>query len=277
MLIEGKQMGDAEVSFTSGEKPKWRALREAINGLYSDLQRPLTRLEEQVYRLLGLPQPKAEAFRYTAAMRRVLDEALELYLAEIAGPDRTREGFVEGGMDADTPDGVLQQWSVFSYAVGLRHGADLADGAQTLTAGRQSPAVRHMLDSAFTRMSENGRLRLEGVKDEIHSILTSATAAGLGPLDTGRQLSMQFDQYKRYEFERLARTEAAFAAEAGSRDQMRDLGVTHVQWVLGSGACPICQSYAGKIIEIDDEENQPPVHPNDLCSTVPVTAQDFLR
>jgi hypothetical protein len=271
------KMGDAEVSYTSGEKPKYTALRGAIDGFYADLLRPLARLEEQTYLLLGLPTQKADSFRYTAAMRRTLDEALDLYLAAIAGPDRSREGFVAGGPEADTPDGILQQWSVFSYAVGLRHGADLTDRTQTMAAGRQSPAVQKMLDSAFSRLSEKGALRLEGVRDEIHSILTAATSAGLGPLDTARQLSMQFDQYKRFEFERLARTEAAFAAEAGSRDQMRDLGVTHVRWVLGSDACALCRSYENLIIEIDDVENQPPVHPNDLCSTVPVTAEDLFR
>lgn len=264
-----KVSGDAEVSFAGGEKPKYRALADAITGMYRDLLRPLERLESTTYMMLGLPKPKAEAFRYTAAMRRVLDEALDLYLAEIAGPDRSREGYVEGGPETDTPDGVLQQWQRFSFAVGLRRGADLASRPQTLSAERNSPATRQMLDNAFQRLSEGGRLRLELVRDDIHSLLTSATQAGLGPLDTARQLSLQFNQYSRFEFERLARTEAAFAAIEGSRNQMEELGVRYVTWLLSSSACPICQSFAGLVISIDDVDRHPPQHPNDLCDIVP--------
>lgn len=274
-MVELK-MGDSEVSFGASERPKYQALRSAINGMFRDLLRPLTRLEEQTYLLLGLPTQKADAFRYTAAMRRTLDEALDLYLTEIAGPDRSREGFVNGGPDADTPDGVLQQWERFSFAVGLRRGADLVGRPQTLSAERNSPAVRSMLDSAFTRLSEGGRLKLEGIRDEVHSILTSATAAGLSPLDTGRQLAGLYSDYNRVQFDRLARTESAFAAEEASRLQMADLGVTHVTWLISAGACPICQSFVGLVIPIEDVDRQPPgaSHPNCLCSTVPATADD---
>jgi SPP1 gp7 family putative phage head morphogenesis protein len=269
MLTEVKQ-GDATVSYGGSEKPQYRALKQAIDGLYSDLLRPLERLEGQTYLLLGLPKPKAESFRYTTAMRRVLDEAFDIYLAEIAGPDRSREGYVNGGPAADTPDGVLQQWQRFSFAVGLRRGSDLAQRPQTFSAERQSPAVRNMLDNAFTRLSEGGKLTLEKIRDEVHSILTSATQAGLSPLDTGRQLRDLFTDYKGYQFERLARTESAFAAISGSREQMADLGVTHVRWLFQSGACPVCLSFDGLLIPIEDTARHPPAHPSCLCDISPV-------
>ena len=271
MLSEKQITGDSQVSFGSVERPKYRALADSIAGFYSDLLRPLAALQSEAFMLLGLPSEKAEGsrFRYTAAMRRVIDQALDLYLAEIAGPDRSREGYVSGGPTADTPDGVLQQWQRFSFAVGLRRGAELIDRPQTLSAERTSPAPQAMLDNAFTRLSENGKLRLEGVRDEIHGILVGATDAGLGPLDTARMLSNRFDQYRRFEFERLARTEAAFASEEGNRAQMRELGVRFVKILLAAGACPICQSFENRLIAIEDVGSQPPYHPNCLCSTVP--------
>lgn len=279
MLILDKQItdGSAEVSFGSGESPKYAALRRAINEFYRDLLRPLLALRETVFTFLPLDDPqKAEEdqFRYLARHRRVLDQAIDLFLAEMAGPDRTREGFVEGGMESDTPDGILQQRAVFTHAIGVQRAAQVLGVATSVTSGRQSPAVRAMLDSAFTRLSENGKLRLEGVRDEIHSVLVSATDAGLSPLDTARQLGRQFDQYSGFEFQRLARTEAAFAAEAGSREQYREYGVTHVTWVLSSSACPLCLAYEGKIIPIEDVDDQPPIHPNDLCSVVPLGSEE---
>lgn len=273
MLMELKQLGDSEVSFGSGERPKYAALKEAINGLYGDLLRPLEALQSEAFLMLGLPSPKAaeNRFRYTAAMRRVLDEAIDRYLEEIAGPDRSREGYVNGGPTADTPDGVLQQWQRFSFAVGLRRGAELTDRAQTLSAERNSPATRAMLDNAFERLSENGRLKIEQHRDQVHSVLVSATEAGLSPLDTARQLSRRFDFYRRTQFETLARTEAAFAAIEGSTGQMRELGVRYVKWLLSAEACPVCQSFEGLVISIDDTARHPPgaSHPNCVCDLTP--------
>lgn len=272
MVIE-KQVGvgDARVSFGDGEKPKYQALRRAIDAYYADILRPLQELRESVFMALPFDDPtKAEdSFRYLARNKRVIDTAIDLFLAEMAGPDRSREGFVEGGAESDTPDGILQQRNVFTHAIGVQRAADVLSVGSTVTSGRQSPAVKAMLDAAFTRLSENGKLRLEGVRDEIHGILVSATDAGLGPLDTARQLSRQFDQYKGFEFQRLARTEAAFSAIAGTREQYQELGVTLVQWVLSSSACQICQGYEGKLYSVEDVSNHPPAHPQCACDLVP--------
>jgi hypothetical protein len=282
MLIEVKQLGDAVISYGGGEEPKYQALADAISGFYKDLLRPLKALEGEAFMLLGLPSPQKQEeprFRYTALKRSVVDRAIDLFLEEVAGPQRDRKGYVEGGPQSDTPDGVLQQWQRFSFAVGLRRGADLVDRAQTLSAERTSPATRAMLDNAFTRLSEGGKLKIEKWRDQIHSVLVSATEAGLGPLDTGRQLSGLFTNYKRVQFDRLARTEAAFAAEEGSRNQMIDMGVTHVKWLLSGNACPVCLSFEGLIIPIEDASRQPPgaSHPNCACSVSPVTAEDLFR
>lgn len=271
MLAEKDAHGDARVSFGGNEKPQYRALADAIQGFYRDLLRPLDELEEAVFKALpALPTTKAEErFRYTAIAHDVIDKALEIFLAEMAGPDRSREGFVEGGLASDQSDGVIQQRLQHTFAIGVERGAEVIGRGTTIAAGRQSPAVMAMMESAFARLSESGKLRLEGVRDDIHGILTSATAAGLSPLETARQLSGQFDNYRRYQFERLARTEAAFAAEAGSRAQYRDLGVRYLKILLAANACPICRTFEERLIAIDDLDSQPPYHPNCLCTTIP--------
>jgi SPP1 gp7 family putative phage head morphogenesis protein len=269
--------GDAQVSYGNGEKPQYRALRQAINDYYADLLRPLAVLRDACFAALPFadPQkdPSEQPFRYTTPSRRVIDRAVELFLEEMAGPDRSREGFIEGGIAADAADGILQQRNLFSFAVGVQRGADLLSADPSLATARESPAVRQMLDHAFDRLSANGALRLEGVRDDIHSVLVSATDAGLNPLATARQLAGQFDQYAGWEFQRLARTEAAYAAEEGTRGQLADLGVERVEVVIAAGACPICQAYDGQVFEIGDEENLPPFHPNCLCSTAPAAPE----
>jgi SPP1 gp7 family putative phage head morphogenesis protein len=265
--------GESQVSYGSGEKPRYQALARTIQQFYEDLQPPLADLREAVFTATQLPEvEKAEGgpvFRYTAKLRRILDKAITKFLDTVAGPDRTREGYVNGGAQSDQSDGILQQRQIMAYSVGLRRAADLVGTAQTLVPARADPAVREMLDNAFSRLSQNGALRLEMVRDDIHGILVSGSDAGLSPLDVGRQLSKQFDQYSGYEFERLARTESAFASEAGNREQMMEFGVQFVTWLLAAGACPICQAYEGRIIPIEDEDNQPPAHPNCMCSATP--------
>jgi SPP1 gp7 family putative phage head morphogenesis protein len=236
-------------------------------------------MRETVFVYLPFSDPgKAERapFRYTAKMRRTIDQAIDLFLTEVAGPDRSREGFVNGGMASDTPDGIIQEKNFVTQLIGVERAGQMVGVGSTLAYNRQSPAVMKMLDNAFDRLSENGAMRLEGVRDEIHSVLVSATDAGLGPSETARQLARQFDQIevKGYDFERLARTEAAFAAEAGSREQYREFGVTHVKWLISAGACPICVAYEGQIIPIEEVDDQPPAHPNCLCSIVPADADE---
>jgi SPP1 gp7 family putative phage head morphogenesis protein len=134
-----------------------------------------------------------------------------------------------------------------------------------------------MLDHAFTRLSENGRLRLENVRDDVHGILLGAQDAGISPIETARQLSKQFDHYRRAQFETLARTETAYASEEGNRIQMRDLGVFAVKWLISADACPICQAFEGQVFSIEDVAKHPPgaSHPNCVCSLGPVEAEDL--
>lgn len=260
------------VSFGSDEQPKYDQLAQALDGFFGDLMRPLSELRGQVFTLLPVPEIKAERpFRYTEKNRRVVDQAIDEFLAELAGPDRSRRGFVNGGLESDTPDGVIQQREILSYAVGLERGAGLTRQSLTLSAERQAPAVRAMLDSAFSRLSRAGALRLEGTRDELHGILVSATDAGLSPLETARQLQRYFGTTKRNQMEVIARTEGAAAAIEGSRNQMQEYGVRFVKWLLSVNACPVCRRFEGLLIPIEDTARHPPYasHPNCVCDLAP--------
>lgn len=273
LLDRLEKAAEPEVSYGSGERPRYPALKRAIDSSYRDLLKPVVKLEQTLFTLLPIPDPtKAEpdSFRYLSRHKRIVDQAIDIFLAEMAGPDRSREGFVNGDPEGDTPDGVLQQTSFQTMLVGVERAADVVGARNTVALNRQSPAVRQMLDHAFSRLSVKGEMTLERVRDDVHSLLVSATDAGLSPLATARMLRNEFDSIKGYQWERLARTESAFAAEAGNREQFREFGVTHVKWLLSAGACPICVAYEGKAIPIEDVDDQPPAHPNCLCSTAPL-------
>lgn len=258
-----------------GDEPKYPELRAAIQGYYNATLPPLAALRKACFSALDVPDPtKAEAeepFDYTTLARETIDEAVEIFLTEMAGPNRTRIGFV----DTQDEDGILQEQSRLAHEIGLARGVELMGAEEGLEAARNSPAVRQMLNHAFDRLSENGRLVLEDVRDEIHGILVGAQAEGLNPIETGRQLAAQFDEYKGWQFQRLARTEAAFASEEGVRNQLRELGVEQVEILVSAGACEdICQPYDGLAVDINDEANLPPFHPNCVCSVNPIVPEE---
>ncbi len=275
-------MTEGRVHYGGGERPRYEALRHAIDVYYQDLLRPLLKLRAAVFGVLPLRDPRykdaeeeEEGVSFTEAQLALVDQAVEIFLNEVAGEDRTREGFIAAGTDVDAANGIIQGRDLFLYSLGISRGAELMDASPTLHVAGRSPAVEKMLDNAFERLSEKGSLRLEGIRDELHSILTSSQAAGISPIETGRQLTGQFDEYSGYEFQRLARTEAAFASEAGVRDQMWDLGVKKAEWLISADACPICEDLAdGGPYDIDDEDNLPPAHPNCLCSTAPAASEE---
>ena len=269
--LKGLEYGDAHVEYGS-EKPRYRALRTAIDQYLQDLLRPLQRARSDIFAILKLPggaKADGEFFDFSEQQDEAITETVDRLVTELAGPIRTRRRFVEGGLASGASDGIIQQRNVLTWAVGVARASRLLDRDATVSASRQSPAVQQMLDSAFTRLSTGGKLRLEGIRDEIHSMLVTGQDAGISPIEMGRQLAARFEVYQRFEFERLARTEAAFAAEAGTQEQFKEFGVSYVVWLTSAGSCPICLSYVGKLIEITDMENLPPAHPQCGCSISP--------
>lgn len=270
--------GDAAISYGSGEKPRYAAIRRAADRYYGDLVFAVASLRTKIGHSLAMEITKSEPppFEYNRRLRRLVDGLVGAFLDEIAGPDRSEAGFVQGGIESETPDGIIQGQNILCYAVGLQRGSDLLNRAQTLQASRNNPATEKMLSNAFARLSQGGEMRLEGVRDDIHGILTSAARAGLNPLETARQLGQQFDQYEGWEFQRLARTEAAYASEEGVREQLESYGVSHYIWLISDGACPICQGYVGQIIEAGDTDNLPPSHPNCACASAPAGIGEMM-
>jgi hypothetical protein len=267
--------GDAEVNFGSGERPKYRALRRIINQFFGDLSGTLRNFTVAVHALTGLEDAADEGrFRLTAGMAAGIKAAGQTFVTRLIGVGDTREEFARRVPTDDHPDGQIQQYEQAARAVGLNRAAAIVGRPVTLDTARMSPDTIALLENAFDRLSQNGRMRLALVQDEVLGVLAGAQQAGLNPIATGRLLQTQFDGYSS-DFQRLARTEMAIASETALRDQFRALDVTHVTILIGAGACPICLAYEGRVISLEDEDNLPIFHPNCACSVSPVGAREL--
>jgi hypothetical protein len=150
------------------------------------------------------------------------DRAVEVFLTRMAGRDRSRMGFVA----VEPGNGIVQQWNRYAYAVGVNGAAEqIGSPAAETSLAADSAAVQAMLANSFGRLSENGRLRLEDNLGELKGMVEEAVQLGTNPLDLAREMSGRFDAYEGWEFERLARTEVAFADVQGEMDEYRAQGV----------------------------------------------------
>lgn len=232
---------EVEVPY-SGEQPKTNEQRAAIQSMYNDCRAAVIELRDRVFELLGLDvQRRAPGINWDEPTQAAFDEAVELFLTRMAGEDRTRMGFVS----PETADGIIQEHDRFAYALGIRDISDLgATDTDPLLPSRNSEGVRHLLERAFDRLSDQGRLRLEGVTEDLRGIIEGGMARGVSPLDMAKEMGRRFDQYAGWEFQRLARTEVAFSQVDGQLAECRAEGIDT------SGV----------------EGDPPPWHPNCLCS-----------
>lgn len=225
------------------EEPRDRRIAHAIQGFHSEAVTALREMKRAISRALELPTRLAEAdpiVEFGGEAQRTFNRAVDIFLETMAGRDRSRLGFTNAAAES----GLIEKWDRFAHGVGVKMGYE-AVGA---TASAQAPgvneaAVQAFMGSAFDRLSENGQMRLERVRDEIREIIEHGVSESISPLDLARDLTGRFDQYERYEFERLARTEVAFAQVDG------ELAEFEAQGVDTSGV----------------SSDPPPWHPHCLC------------
>ncbi|MDO8607703.1 MAG: hypothetical protein Q7R40_14285, partial [Phaeospirillum sp.] len=235
------------------------------------------RYRAQVWQITGLPavEPDRGQFnvsgafpKLTVAQQRELDAAIESFLTDFFGDKLTLAGFVE----IDTEDALLQGFLRLAHAVGVQRARQLTRAETTaFRPTRESPQIKRLLTDSFNRLSDQGEVRLRGQLGEVRDILTDGTLKGRNSFDVAKELDARFEQYSRYEFERLARTEASFANNAGIVDELSAEGVKVFEVLVSPLACPVCQSHAGAKVPAEKArtgDTIPPWHPQCLCSTV---------
>jgi hypothetical protein len=218
------------VTYGSGEEPNDERIKKLIDNFYGDMRRSAQKLQDRVEQVLRpwFPAQESRATKkgaaedLTRAQWNAFADAFEQHFREVAGMKRDQEGFVS----PTTGDGIVQDYYLNGLSLGvLRANEATQSGAANVLIARDSNAVQSFINEGFARLSDQGALRLEQIMPQVKQIIQQGISLGDNPLDIAKQLSDRFDQYKGWEFERLARTETAFAQNAGYNAECDAAGV----------------------------------------------------
>lgn len=236
---------DAHTSIGKGEKPADKRVQKAIDAMYADIIAAWRTFKDETFNIFKLKQKNFAAddtFGFTKEQLKLYDAAADIFVKKMVGNDLYKESF----LDPETPDGIIQQWDRFGYAIGINRAAETTGiDASHLIPSRDAESVKQMLSNGFDRLSESGKLRIgDQINGGIRDVIASYADRGMNPIDVAEELEKQFSGYEAYEWERLARTEIAFANNNGMIDEYRAEG-------YDTSAA---------------EQDPPPWHPNCLCS-----------
>lgn len=264
-----KLSADDPAQLFPSEEPQYEALTEGVQRVWRETRRAFRDLREDWFEAAGLAEPgrampagASKELDPLAAGR--VQAAIDRFLREFAGQDRTEAGFVS----QDAEDGILQQAEYLSYSIGWQRGVELTAiprNLELLAAQREA-----LLRDAFARMSQDGRLRFETRLDEIRDAMAAGFDRGDNPLAIARQLGRGLDGYEQGRLRTICRTEMGIASEAGLREQYQAAGVTQVTILGDVTTDALCTSRIGNAYAVTDLSNQPPYHPQCFCSAAPL-------
>lgn len=117
-------------------------------------------------------------------------------------------------------------------------------------------------------------------KERLLKIIIDGIAGGQSIEQIGRKLRATFADIKKYQSERVARTETIRASNLAADDAFAQSGVVEAkEWLTAGNPCPICAPYDGQVVELGGSfydqktefaDGNPPLHPNCRCVIIPV-------
>lgn len=180
---------------------------------------------------------------------------------------KAMDDFTDSWAPANDPDELISFYYGESYSLGLVQAATLL--------GKERPVLDIIKNNEiYDELVANGfELVKEGTTREIQNKviaeMEAQVLAGSNPQHVANRLAGIFDNANS-NWQRLARSEMAMAAERAKLEEMKAEGETRVFFYVASDGCPICQALKGEY-DIDDA----PVavrdtHPNCYCTLGPV-------
>lgn len=180
---------------------------------------------------------------------------------------KAMDDFTDSWDPANDPDELIAFYYGESYSLGLVQAATLL--------GKERPVLDIIKNNEiYDELVANGfELVKEGTTREIQNKviaeMEAQVLAGSNPQHVANRLAGIFDDANS-NWQRLARSEMAMAAETAKLEEMKAEGETRVFFYVASDGCPICQALKGEY-DIDDA----PVavrdtHPNCYCTIGPV-------
>jgi len=112
-------------------------------------------------------------------------------------------------------------------------------------------------------------------KDKLRKVLGEGITAGEGVPELSDRVSDVFKTRRKYETERIARTEVIEASNAAEQEAYKQSGVIEKkEWLTEPDACDICINLSGEVVELNKTFGEgfdyPPAHPNCRCTILPV-------
>jgi SPP1 gp7 family putative phage head morphogenesis protein len=105
--------------------------------------------------------------------------------------------------------------------------------------------------------------------DELRADLTKTMSNSLlkheGPTKMTSEIRKSYST-KRYQAERILRTESARIMSTEQLDNMDKMGYDHVSWVASATACADCLAMNGRIFTLKQAAYMQPAHPNCRCA-----------
>ena len=182
--------------------------------------------------------------------------------------------FIDDSLEVEAGISMLKQFQ-------RQFGETAVDNALLLTASLpesvsfNTVAFRTFFDNHARRISNT---ILGTTKRTLFPLLTNALEEGKGIDEIENILSDTFTGFKDFRTRRIARTEVATIQNFSTIEGYKQLGITKIEWLVASPEDVDCISLNGDIVEIGEKFrsdtgsrfNSPPVHPNCVCTTLPV-------
>ena len=228
-----KEQGTVEVEFYAALEPIW--------------DKTLGRIKE----VAGLGQGRKAVTRWWwgAEQRARLHQVAVEYLDGVAGTALPPSPGTLASLAVMTAP-LVTFWER-SHDLGIEQGRELLGLVQEAIGASRAGSVQKLVADGFDRLTEGSRLKLgdflEGTGypgGSVREVLERAFTEGATPIEAGRDLAARWDGFEQHEFERLCRTEVAFAQIRGKVDEWRAAGYT-LQGVVA--------------------DEQPPFHPHCVC------------
>ncbi len=171
--------------------------------------------------------PDAETFTFSEEQRSAIMKALEGYIGIFKPGD---------------PDSAITWYYGLSYSLGLIQAAHMVGAERPiLDIIKNKEVLDRLYKEGFKLVKDRATIR---IVEKILPEMDAQVIAGTNPVHVGRRLKTLFGAANS-DWERLARSELAMAAERAKLDEWKERKIEKVEFVPAPDACPICIGVAG--------------------------------
>lgn len=193
----------------------------------------------------------------------LLQHAVELRLHNTL---RIMSPLLKTAIESGIQDAMLKTNSIHHFSEAEGDDTDFSDPVAMITS-----------DEAALYASIRAGELVSGINDTTQELIADAIQQGidesLGVNGTARLIRQVFQDMTVRRSQMIASTEMNDAMSEAMLRKLSRIGIDYKRWILGPGACPICEDNADQgAIPIGDDfdsgDDRPPAHPNCRCAVV---------